>query len=381
MRGYGIPQATFALECSIEDAAYAAGMDPIEFRYKNLMPVGYTDPFSKNVYRQDSIRECVQKCKDYIGWDKKRALYAKQAGNIRRGVGMALFWYNTAVWPISLESSSCRMVLNQDGSIQMQLSETEIGQGADTVFSQMAADTVGIPIEKVHIVSTQDTDVAPFGTGAYGSRQSYVGGHAVKKCGTILREKMLKRAAELNCSFEEVGLRSLYTMGASEHITAEATAEVESNAYSFGCSFAEIEVDIALAKIRVLELVNAHDAGALLNPALAEAQAHGGMSMGLGYALGERCQYDEKTGRMLNGTFLDYKIGTTMDHPKMKVFFVEYPEPTSAFGNKALGEPPATSPAPAIRNALIHATGVAVNELPLSPHALYPAFRRAGLYS
>jgi xanthine dehydrogenase molybdenum-binding subunit len=414
MRGYGIPQATFAIECNMEDTARAMGVDPIEFRLHNLMPVGYQDPFSKDIYRQDSIPQCIKKCRDYIHWDEKRKAYAHQTGNIRKGVGMALFWYNTAVWPISLEVSSCRMVLNQDGSIQVSLGETEIGQGADTVFAQMAAATTGIPFEQVHMVTVQDTDVTPFGTGAYGSRQSYVGGHGVKKCGLLLKSKIIEaskkfltadhadgadsgkdkfdvldiidgnvvdKSGKVLMSVADVAMKTLYTVGSgAEHITAEATAEVCSNAYSFGCTFAEVEVDIALAKLRVLDICNAHDAGTIINPQPAEAQVHGGMSMGMGFALGENYIYDKKTGRLLNGTFLDYKLATAMDAPpKMKVFFAEYPEPTAPFGNKALGEPPTVSIAPAIRNALLNATGVAVNTLPLSPHTLYPAFVKAGL--
>src|SRR5699024_8900521 len=114
--------------------------------------------------------------------------YKNQTGDKRRGVGMAIFCYKTGVYPISLETSSCRMVLNQDGSIQLQMGATEIGQGADTVFAQMAAETTGITEEKIHVISMQDTDVTPFDTGAYASRQTYVSGMAVKKTGELLKD-------------------------------------------------------------------------------------------------------------------------------------------------------------------------------------------------
>lgn len=110
---------------------------------------------------------------------------------------MAVFWYNTAVWPISLETSSCRMVLNQDGSLQVQLGETEIGQGADTAYSQMTADILGVPLEAVHVVSCQDTDVTPFGTGAYASRQTYTAGFSIRQTALLLKERILKYAHEL----------------------------------------------------------------------------------------------------------------------------------------------------------------------------------------
>ena len=152
MRGYGIPQAMFAIESHTEDIATRLGLEPISYRQAHMMPVGYFDPFSKNVNYADSLNQCIEKGKTYIEWDRKRKEYANQTGDIRKGIGMALFWYNTAVWPISLESCSCRMVLNQDGSLQLQLGETEIGQGADTAFAQMAADAVGVlPVKRLYL--------------------------------------------------------------------------------------------------------------------------------------------------------------------------------------------------------------------------------------
>lgn len=402
MRGYGTPQAVFAIEAQADDIARRLGMDPLEYRRMNMMPVGYTDPFSKNVNYFDSLNQCMEKGRQYIGWDEKRERYQNQTGPVRRGVGMSLFWYNTAVWPISLESSSCRMVLNQDGSIQLQLGETEIGQGADTAFAQMAAEAIGIPFEQVHVVSTQDTDLTPFGTGAYASRQTYVGGMAIRKAGEQLREKILacareytrmhpcdmdlvdgsiilKSTGEILMELGELATETLYSLEHSQHITAEATAQCKSNAYSLGCAFAEVEVDIPLGKVTVLDFINVHDCGRLINPQLAAAQVHGGMSMALGYGLSERMIYDEKTGKLLNDNLLDYKLGTMMDHPHLEAQFVENPEPTSSFGTKALGEPPTVPGAPAIRNAVLQATGLSFDTIPLTPHLLIPAFAKAGL--
>ena len=134
MRGYGIPQAMFAVESHTEDVAKIMGIPPIDFRLKNLMPQGYKDAFSKNENYYDTFRQCIEKGKAYMDYDNRVKELAKQTGRVRTGIGMATFWYNTAVWPISLESSSSRMVLNQDGSVTLQLGETEIGQGADTAF-------------------------------------------------------------------------------------------------------------------------------------------------------------------------------------------------------------------------------------------------------
>ena len=402
MRGYGIPQAMFAGECHMEDVARALGVDSIQFRKDHRMPVGYVDGFSKNENYADSLGQCMEKGMEYLDYERKRKEYANQTGPVRRGVGMALFWYNTAVWPISLESSSCRMVLNQDGSLQLQLGETEIGQGADTAFAQMAADTVGIPVDMVHTVSTQDTDLTPFGTGAYASRQTYVGGFAIKQTGLLLKERILLYAKELtrqdvnNLDIQEgyivrttdgrklmrlgeLATEALYSLTHSQHLTAESTYQIKNNAYSFGCSFAEVEVDIPLCKVKLIDMVNVHDCGRLINPALAEAQVHGGMSMAIGYGLSEQLLFDPKTGKPLNNNLLDYKLSTTMDHPDLAARFVENYEPTSPFGTKALGEPPACSGAPAIRNAILNATGVAIDRAPITPHVLFAKFKEAGL--
>ena len=402
MRGYGIPQAMFAVESHTEDVAKIMGIPPIDFRLKNLMPQGYKDAFSKNENYYDTFRQCIEKGKAYMDYDNRVKELSKQTGRVRTGIGMATFWYNTAVWPISLESSSSRMVLNQDGSVTLQLGETEIGQGADTAFSQMAAEVLGISTDEVHVVSNQDTDITPFGTGAYASRQTYIGGFSIAKTAGLLKEKILDYAYILTnmppaitdiknsmiirttdnrelISLRDLATEALYSLSDSRHITAESTAQIKSNAYSFGCCFAEVEVDIDMCKAKLTKIINVHDCGKLINPALAKAQVEGGMSMGIGYALSEVQLVDKKTGKVLNDNLLDYKLSTCMDHPHLETAFVENPEPTSPFGTKSLGEPPVCPVAPAIRNAIMNATGVGVNELPLRPEKLYEYFDKAGL--
>ncbi len=402
MRGYGVPQIMWALESHTDEIAAALGQDPIAFRRRNLMPLGYYDMFGHRKLAADSYNQCLSKAMEAIGYDRKREMYRHQTGNIRRGTGAAVFWFDTGTWPFLLETSSCRMAMNQDGSMQLQLGETEIGQGADTVFSQMAADTVGVPIEKVHIVSAQDTDVAPFGTGAYGSRQTYSAGHSIRKTGLQLKQKILEKAekllqissADLNIVDGEIihiadgavlmDLGTLvkevqYSRSGSCHLTAESTAHITAAPYTLGCTVAEVEVDIALCKVRLLNIVNCHDAGVLINPALAEAQVHGGMSMGIGYGLSEKLVFDEKTGRPVNNNLLDYKLSTFMDHPSLRAEFVENREVTGPFGAKGLGEPPVASVAPAIGNAVYCATGVRLKKLPMDPPNLYQAFCEAGL--
>lgn len=401
MRAYGIPQADFATECFMDDIAKEIGMDPLEFRRKNLIEGYYEDAYLKPIAANtNGIFECLKKGAEAIGWEEKRKKYDGQTGDIRRGVGMALFAYKTGVWPISLEIAGARLVLNQDGSMQLSIGATEIGQGADTVFSQMAAETLHMDVEDIHIQTVQDTDVTPFDTGAYGSRQSFVTGTAVRQCAELMMKKILDYAktllpeetrelsldhgwicagGEQVLALEKLALESYYSLTNSSAITAEISTQVKKNTLATGCCFAEVEVDMKLGKIKILDIINVHDSGKLLNPQLAEMQVHGGMSMGMGYGLSEQMILDEKTGRVLNGTLLDYKLMTTMDTPDLEAAFVELDDPMGPYGNKALGEPPAIPGAPAIRNAVLHATGVAFHENPLTPQRLIEGFQNAGL--
>ena len=401
MRGYGIPQAAFAAECMADDLALALHMDPLEFRKKNCMRPGYVDPHTHVKCNTYGLAECMEKGREFIRWDEKRREYENQTGPVRKGIGMAIFCYKTGVYPISLETASCRMILNQDGSMQLQMGATEIGQGADTVFTQMAAEVTGITEDKVNVLSTQDTDVSPFDTGAYASRQTYVSGMAVKKTGAIFKEKILDYAAYMLekpqdtldvrdnhivdkvtgtqlLPMEELATTAFYSLDRSVHITAEATSHCKTNTFATGACFAEVEVDMPLGKVKVTNIVNVHDSGKLINPKLAAAQVHGGMSMGLGYGLSEELLFDAK-GRPLNDNLLDYKLPTAMDTPDLNALFVELDDPTGPFGNKALGEPPAIPVAPAVRNAVLNATGVAVDSLPMDPQKMVKHFKEAEL--
>ena len=402
MRGYGSPQATFANEAHIDDIAKVLGIAPLAYRRTHLIAKGYVDEMTQNVLYADSLQQVLDKGEAYLHFSEKYNAYQNQSGPIRRGVGVAMFSYNTAVWPVYLDSSSCRMSLHQDGSVQVQLGETEIGQGADTVFSQMAADALGVPVKQIHLSTMQDTDITPYGSGAYASRQTYVAGFSIMQTAQKLKEQILACAETMTrqpaflldiedgqilrlsdgrilASLGELAAWSLYNTGRSRHLTAETTHHLRNNALSLGCTFAEVEVDIPLCKVKVLNIVNIHDCGRLINPALAEAQVHGGMSMSMGYGLSEALQFDQKTGRLLNGNLLDYKLSTFLDHPHLEARFVENPEPTHPFGTKALGEPPACSGAPAIRNAVLQATGAAIDRCPLTPHVLFEAFRKESL--
>ncbi|HPL52636.1 MAG TPA: xanthine dehydrogenase molybdenum-binding subunit XdhA [Bacillota bacterium] len=402
MRAYGCPQIFFALESHIEDIAREMKIDPIEFRKQNLIEVGRTDPHSEIVVRSFGLNECIEKGKKLINWDEKMIKYRNQEGIKRRGLGMACFSYATGTYPHGFEIAGARIVMNQDGSIQLQVGATEIGQGSDTVLSQIAAEVLGLPFDMVHIISQQDTDVTPFDTGAYASRQTFVTGAAVKKAAEEVRQKVLVRAAKkvgLNvdeldiknaiiverklgreiCTIEDIAMESYYDRINAAPITSDVSANCRINAMAYGVTFAEVEVDMETGRIEVTSIYNVHDSGVIINPQLAEGQVHGGVSMGLGYALSEQLMFDPKTGAPLNNNFLDYKLQTIMDTPVIGYDFVQIPDPAGSVGQKSLGENTTISTAPAVRNAVLNATGMAFNKLPLTPQKVFEKMRQSGL--
>ncbi len=402
MRGYGTPQIFFALESHLDDIARKLELDPIELRRKNLIKLGHQDPLTKNVVRSFGIPECIEKGKELIHWEEKKQAHQGQTGHLRRGLGMALFAYASGTHPVALELAGARIVMNQDGSVTLQVGATEIGQGSDTVFAQITAETLGLPVDMVHVVTTQDTDITPFDSGAYASRQTFVTGIAVRKAALEVRQKVLEVAtrrtglavAEMDirdrmivetslgrtvCSLEDVAMDSYYDRLLAAPITSDTSANVRINAMSYGATFVEVEVDIQTGRVEVTELWNVHDSGTIINPKLAEGQVHGGVSMSLGAALLEQMLFDPLTGKPLNPNLLDYKLPTVLDTPKINAAFVETFDAAGTFGSKSLGECPTISPAPAVRNAVLDATGVAFHKIPLYPQVVFEKFREAGL--
>jgi len=404
MRAYGTPQVIFFVENMMEELALKAGIDPLEFRLKNAGLPGDINPLNKKPILSHGLKECLEKGRKLIDWDKKKKRYKKfKDGTIRRGLGVACFSYASGTYPVLVEIASVRMALVQDGSVHVLTGATEIGQGSDTVFAQMASETTGISTDKIKVISTQDTDFSPFDTGSYASRQTYVGGQAIYKTAEKLKDNILAYAEEMTgvlanrlqivgdkivlieqpdktvVTLKDLSIDAHYHKDRGGQITAEVSYKTRTNAPSFGCTFVDIEVDIELCKVDIKEIINIHDSGKIINPILAKGQVHGGMGMSIGAALAEEMLIDDETGKVYNNNLLDYKMPTIMDTPDLKCDFVETEEPTASYGNKSLGEPPIISPAPAIRNAILDATGVAPSELPMSPKRLFELFKLEGL--
>lgn len=403
MRGYGAPQATFALDSLVEEAAQRLRLDPLEVRLKNVARIGDINPFNKKEIKSCGIVECLEKGRELFDWDKRLAACQNQIGPIRRGVGVACLSYGSNTYPVGVEISGARMVLNQDGTVNLQIGATEIGQGSDTVFAQMAAETLGIPFQYIRTISTQDTDITPFDPGAFSSRQSYVTAPAILEAANIMKEKIIDHAAYMsgqpawalqildgNIVFSnrqekviytvaEVAMNAYYNQDYGGQIFAESSHKTRTNPPSFGCTFVDVEIDMPLCRITIKDILNVHDSGRILNPQLAEAQVQGGMGMGIGGALFEEMLINKKTGLVLNDNLLDYKLPTIMDLPDIRCAFVEPYEPQSAYGHKSLGEPPIITQGPAIRNAVWMATGIKINELPITPKLLFVHLAQAGL--
>ena len=403
MRAYGSPQLFFGMESLLEEVARKIGMDSVEFRLKNCARPGDIKAKTGGYEHSVGIAECLEKGRAAIDWRKKKKRYAEQQGNIRRGLGVACFSYGSGTYPACVEIAGCRLILNQDGSVHMQVGATEIGQGSDTALAQMAADTLGLSYDKIHVVSEQDTDVTPFDPGAYASRQTYVAAPAVHEAAEKLRRTILTHAALMTgagrenlelendriflldqpdktlLTLRELALDSYYHKDRGGQLTAEVSSKTRTNAPSYGCTFVDLEVDIEMCSVTIKEIINVHDAGKIIHPLSATGQVHGGMAMGIGMALFEELLIDPETGRIYNGNLLDYKIPTCVDIPDLVSEFVDTFDPTSPYGNKSLGEPPIISQGPAIRNAIWDATGVKINEMPMTPKVLFTRFKAAGL--
>ena len=403
MRGYGAPQVIFALESLLDDAACTLNIDPVDIRLLNAAREGDINTLYNRPIYSAGLIECLKQGRESFGWDERKAACLQTTGDVRRGVGVACFSYTSNTWPVGVEIASVRLVLNQDGIINLQSGATEVGQGADTVFAQMVAQTIGMPFEMVHTISTQDTDITPFDPGAFASRQSYVTAPALREAAQILRQKILHHASlmlhlpEMNLtitdgnivletqpehvllSVADLAMNAFYHPEQGGQLSAESSFKTQTNPPTYGCTFVDVTVDIPLCKVTINRILNLHDSGRILNPTLAEGQVHGGMGMAIGMALFEELIVDEQSGVVRNPNLLDYKMPTMPDLPALECAFVDTYEPQSVYGHKALGEPPIISPAAAIRNAVRMATGVAINTLPLTPKRLFQEFVDAGL--
>jgi aldehyde oxidoreductase len=392
-RGFGVPQGALWQETLYDRLADKAGIDRLDFRLINALRDGDASATGQ-VLEAVGIHDCLSALTPH--WT--RAL-TEASGKAGRGVGVASCWYgcgNTAL----PNPSTIRIGLSPDGKVVLHQGATDIGQGSNTVIAQIAAEALGLPLTDFHLIGP-DTGLTPDAGKTSASRQTYVSGRAAKAAAEALRVEILRRAnagegATLSLegsrlavrdrgSLAGIDLGSLPTDAHGHALTAEAsydppTSPLDPNGqgapyavYGYGAQMVELEVDMALGTVRLLKVTAAHDLGRVINPMLARGQIEGGIAQGIGMALME----EYLPGRTEN--LHDYLIPTFGDVPPIESLLIEVPDPEGPYGAKGLGEHVLIPTAPAILNAIRHATGGEITRIPALPHRVLEAIQGLAL--
>jgi aldehyde oxidoreductase len=396
-RGFGVPQMAIAQEQLYDDLALRLGIDPLEFRILNALD-NHTPTVTGQVMEEGvGIRACLEALRPRWKTARTEAVEfnAKTTGPIRRGVGVAGMWYGCGNTSLP-NPSTVRIGLKRDGRIALHQGAVDIGQGSNTIVTQICADALCAPIDCFDLISG-DTSITPDCGKTSASRQTLVTGKAAYMAGKDLRRATLQLADV--CDGEDVfidfgGPTLTIRKGGNRHtlslrdlpldkngyvLTAEQTFDPPTSpldengqgipyaVYGFGAHMAEIAVDIELGTVRVLKIVAAHDVGRAINPTLIEGQIEGGIAQGLGMALME--EFFPGKGENLH----DYLIPTAGDIPPVESILIEDPSSIGPFGAKGIGEQAVIPTAPAILNAIHHATGVRMRRIPATPDRIREA--------
>jgi CO/xanthine dehydrogenase Mo-binding subunit len=405
-RGFGMSEIHFAIEQNLDIVAHEIGIEPLEFRRKNALKDGRTT-VTGQVLENVGFIECLDKAAKDIEWDKRANKISKTK---YRGKGIAGM-YKAPSMPNNVGSSAI-LKINEDGTVNLLVSAMDLGQGSDTVLTQIAAEVLTVPISRISIM-TGDTDCTPYEWQTVASRTTYCCGNSVKKAAEDAKAQLL-RLASLKFDITEEGLElkcgqvisKIYpdkkvriadlamglTMPDGSGIhgpiigrgafippevkdTDKETGQGEKPVafWTFGVQAAEVEVDIETGEMKVLKIAAAYDAGKAINPDLIRAQIEGGIVQGLGSALLEEMKIKE--GKVLNPSFVDYKIPVFGDTPEMKINIIENPEPTGPWGARGIAEPCMVPTAPAIANAIFDAIGCRINSLPLTAEKVLKAIK------
>ena len=392
-RGWGAPEAQFALESILSIAAEKLNIDPIEFRLRNHL----RDP---GEVPSLSLQECLRKGKENAGWHEKWQGYGKPTavhGSKRRGIGMAITKHAPPIVPpllpvAALGLSSAIVRVNEDGSVQFLTGTVDLGTGSNTSQAQIVAEVLGVPLEKVAVTGA-DTETTPFDLGSYGSRTLCAGGFSAAQAAVDAKHKLFEAAApilgmspeelslgdgrifvrgkpEKSVSIAEVATKSVIIGQASGTVPAEPSA-----LQAYGAQFVEVEVDTETGQVEVLKVVAAHDVGKAINPEVVEGQIIGCIKQGAGYALTEEFVRDRKTGATLNSRYSDYEVYSWHEMPEVDSIIVEMTDPNrlTPYGSRCTGEPPLTIPHAAIINAINDAIGIRFKELPITPDKVLKA--------
>jgi xanthine dehydrogenase molybdenum-binding subunit len=390
LRGYGNPQMNFAQESQIDMLATRLGMDPLELRLKNYRRLGDIDPVLDQEIRSNGLAECLSKGAQSSGWKLKRRQNPGK-GTKKKGVGLSVVLHGTGAGKALPDPAAATVMVNADGSVNLVTGAADEGQGNRTVLAQIAAETLGVEFDKISVSET-DTETTPLDCGTHGSRQAYGGGLAVQAAAIEARRKLLAHAAkELGVTGEQLEIKNgaifdvaqpankiligdlmrktqIEDMSVCEQVIGSAAGVAPAMPGYYGAIFAEVEVDIETGEVNVLKLTSAFDVGRAINPELVKGQIIGGGVMGIGFALTENLLVED--GRILNSSFTDYRLLRACDVPEIVPIIVESHEPTGPYGAKGVGEGCMVNVASAIANAIYHAAGVRLTDLPMSPEAI-----------
>ncbi|MBW2028975.1 MAG: molybdopterin-dependent oxidoreductase [Deltaproteobacteria bacterium] len=408
MRGYGNPQAHFALESQMDMLAEAIGMDPVEFRKKNSNTPNETTHQGIAITSCGYI-ECLEAASKDIGWKEKRGKKTQSGPNKVRGIGLAGMWHVGGGSRI-YRSDGCGAIVKIDdfGNVILITGASEIGQGSDTSLCQIVAEVLGVPYEKVTLVNN-DTDITPWDVGCHASRTTFICGKAALQAAQDVRSQLLKAAAEIfGTSVDELEtkdgiiypkdspekgmpydkvVRKIHFRSGGDLIIGKGFYDPPttllspkdsrgnvSAAYTFASQAVEVEVDTRTGRVEILRAAVAHDIGKVINPVGLEGQIEGGVVMAMGYGLYEETQIEE--GRVINPNYADYHLPTSLDAPPINIKMVETNDPEGPFGAKGVGECAAIAFAPAIANAIYDAVGVRIYSLPITPEKVYRALQQ-----
>src|SRR5437588_928925 len=399
------PNGTLALEVTMEKAAYAIGMDPVQFRLNNLNETG--NPDTNKPFSNPGIRDCIQQAADRIGWQQN--WHAPKANQVRpgvfHGIGLAA---HACSHGAGGNPASGQVIVNTDGTVQCVSASNDIGPGERTTMSMIAAESLGVPLYSVTITPYVDTDLTTDASGTFGSQQTNTGGRGMYEAAQDARKQILdwggkkfvddarKQGQTIDVKADDVDLQNGTLVLKSDPNQKLATEQVIQfsggpilgrSIYSqdptwertaWAAHGAEIEVDTVTGSINVLKYVAAPDHGRAIHPFALEQQIEGGVVMALGATLTEQLLTDAATGLPLNANMLDYKPLSIKDAPRnIEVILVEHPKEYGVFGAHGIGEPPMASPAPTIANAVYNAIGVWITDMPITREKVLAGLKSA----
>jgi xanthine dehydrogenase molybdenum-binding subunit len=337
------PQGFFGIQSMMDDVAYKMKMDPVDFVLKNMTRKSN----DQEPYSSYTLDECIRRGAEAFEWKKRWHAPGADSGPIKRGAGMAFMALRSP-----LGQSSAVVRLDSNGRYTVFVGVTDIGAGAKTTMSMIAAEELGVPLSKIELV-WGDTDRCPFSVGESGSRTTDMAGYAVIEASRDIKRQLAEKGMPQG---ENALIASASPNPSSEGKVRKA----------FGAHFVEVEVDTELGRVHVLKYVAVHDSGRIINPLTAESQIKGAVTQGIGMALHEDLIYDRASGQPINAGYYGARIMTHMDAPDVEVIFVESDDGYGPFGAKCIGEAGIVHAVAAIGNAVFNSTGRRIKDLPIS---------------